>query len=95
MLFNLKKQNKNYDKNSYIFFLKKLLVDEKIKEEIINQIEIFAKEGTLVFDGNNLYGKIIKKEGNDYLEIKYENTHFYCNYTKWNIKCSINISQIN
>lgn len=87
------KKREFYCKESYNKFLETLLVDKDIKEEIISQVEIFSK-GKINFDGDNLYGKIIDKEGNDYLEIKYENKYFICNYTKWNSSCIVNITQI-
>ena len=93
MLFN--KKNKYYNEKAYINFLSKIIVDKNIKEEISNQIEIFKEKGSLIFDGNNLYGKIIQKDGNDYLEIKYDNNHLTCNYTKWNNQNTVNISQVN
>ena len=39
------KLNKNYDVNSYKKFLGSLLVDKEIKEEILNQINLFFEEG--------------------------------------------------
>lgn len=87
------KKREFYCKESYNKFLETLLVDKDIKEEIISQVEIFSK-GKINFDGDNLYGKIIDKEGNDYLEIKYENKYFICNYTKWNSSCIVNMTQI-
>lgn len=88
------KLNKNYDVNSYKKFLGSLLVDKEIKEEILNQINLFFEEGKITFDGNNLYGKMISKKSNEYLEIRYENQYFVCNYTKWNGRNIVNITQI-
>ena len=88
------KLNKNYDVNSYKKFLESLLVDKEIKEEILNQLNISFEDGTITFDGNNLYGKTISKKANEYLEIRYENGYFVCNYTKWNGRNIVNITQI-
>lgn len=88
------KLSKNYDVSSYKKFLGSLLIDKEIKEEILNQIDIFYEDGKIIFDGNNLYGKIISKKANEYLEIRYENGYFVCNYTKWNGKKIVNITQI-
>lgn len=89
-----KKDKQYYNEEAYIKFLENLLVDKNLKEEIIEQINIFKDDGKISFDGNNLYGKIINKSGNDYLEIRYENDCFVCNYTKWNGRNNVNISQI-
>ena len=88
------KLNKNYDVNKYKKFLESLLVDKEIKEEMLNQIDLFFEEGKITFDGNNLYGKMISKKSNEYLEIRYENQYFVCNYTKWNGRNIVNITQI-
>lgn len=95
MFLSLKKKKTKYDKNSYIHFLKNLLIDENLKEEIISVLELFNDKGFITFDGNNLYGKIIDKNGSDYIEIKYHNYNFTCIYTDWNRNRSVNISQIN
>lgn len=89
-----KKFKNHYSEDSYKKFLENILVDSKLKDEIISQINIFSEEGKVNFDGNNLFGKIIKKEGNDYLEIRYENDYFICNYTTWGGKRIISITQI-
>lgn len=89
-----KNNKKYYDEEAYKKFLESILVDKDIKEEIFNQIDIFSSEGKISFDGNNLYGKYINKKGNDYLEIRYENQYFVCNYTKWNGRNIVNITQI-
>ena len=88
------KLNKNYDVNKYKKFLESLLVDKEIKEEMLNQIDLFFENGKITFDGNNLYGKMISKKSNEYLEIRYENGYFVCNYTKWNGRNIVNITQI-
>ncbi|MBR6690556.1 MAG: hypothetical protein IKL65_04430 [Bacilli bacterium] len=89
-----KNNKKSYNEEAYKKFLEGLLVDKDIKEEIFNQIDIFSEDGKISFDGNNLYGKIINKKGNDHLEIRYENEYFVCNYTKWNGRNIVNITQI-
>ena len=91
-MFKFNKQN--YDGSAYKKFLESILVDKETKEEIFNQIDIFLIDGKISFDGNNLYGKFINKNGNEYLEIRYENKYFVCNYTKWNGRNIVNITQI-
>lgn len=87
------KIKRNYNVESYKIFLEQILVDREIKEEILNLIEIF-NEGQITFDGSNLYGKIIDKKGNDYIEIKYQNGFLVCNYTDWAGRKIVNINQV-
>lgn len=87
------KIKRNYNVESYKIFLEQILVDREIKEEILNLIEIF-NEGKITFDGSNLYGKIIDKKGNDYIEIKYQNGFLVCNYTDWAGGKIVNINQV-
>ena len=70
------------------------LVDDKIKKEIIEQIDIFYKRGSLEYKNSSLYGKIFDVNENEYLEIKNQDNVFICNYTLWNCDCKINIVQI-
>ena len=62
-------------------------------EEIVEQIRNFSKYGEIFVQGSTLYGKIIKTEGNDYIEIKTVGRFLFCNYTKWNSTSTISISQ--
>lgn len=92
MLFN-KKFRKFYNSDSYKKFIEKLLVDEKIREEVLNQIKLFEDEGQILFDGNNLYGKMISKKSTTYLEIRYDANGFVCNYIKWSGGASVKLTQ--
>lgn len=89
-----KNKKKNYSIDAYQNFLKGILVDKKINEEICDKVNLFSKEGKINFDGNNLFGKIIQRKGNEYLEVRYENEYLVCNYTKWYGKNIVNITQI-
>lgn len=89
-----KKDKKHYDEDAYKSFLRRILVCEEVNETLINKIDVFKEDGKINIDGNNLYGKIINKEGNEYLEIRYENNCLVCNYTEWNGSKIISISQI-
>lgn len=87
---------KTKEKNNidyYVKFISKVVKDEKIKKEIIEQLHIFYSDGTISIDGNNLTGKIIGEKGNLYLDIKYEIDNFVCSYTKWNINSVVLIEQ--
>lgn len=77
----------------YQRFISKILVDENIKKEINEIVNIFKEDGKLVIDGYDLYGKVLNKEFNDYLEIKYQNGDLNCNYTKWEGISKIAITQ--
>lgn len=92
MLFN-KRIQKFYNSDSYKKFIQKLLVDQRIREEVIEQINLFEENGKILFDGNNLYGKMINKNGTIYLEIKYDKNGFICNYTKWSGGARIKLTQ--
>ena len=84
----MKKNLDNYKK-----FIKNLIVDKYISEEIISKIYFFNNHGTIKIEKNNLYGKINEKKNSDYLEIRYENNYLICNYTDWNSNKYINITQ--
>lgn len=88
-----KKNNIKEKINNYIKFIEKKVIDNDLKEEIINQIHEFTKYGEIFIQGVTLYGKIIKTEGNDYIEIKCAGRFFTCNYTKWNSSAAISINQ--
>lgn len=89
------KKKNSYNIESYKEFIKELIVDKKIRDDVLEKINFFNKNGVLFFDGNNLYGKIINKEGNDFIEIKYENQKFNCFYTEWQSKRRVSINQLN
>ena len=92
MLFN-KKTQKFYNSDSYKKFVKNLLVDEKMRDEVLNQIDCFEDGGHLLFDGKNLYAKMISKKSTTYLEIRYDLNGFVCNYTKWSGGASVKLTQ--
>ena len=84
---------KRYDIDSYKDFISKYVVDEGIKNEIIKQIERFSKEGLIIICGREFCGKIRNITDEDYLDIKYIDDCFICNYTKNNIRKRINVFQ--
>lgn len=88
------KKKKIVDLNHYNELIKQIIVDEKIRVEIVEIINCY-KDKSVCFDGNNLYGKKLNKKGNDYLEIKYENYKFSCIYTDWQSKKRVIITQDN
>ncbi len=90
-MFRKKKVENNV--NGYILFISKVVKDEKTKKEIIDQLNYFSSNGIINIDGSNLTGKIIDKNGNLYLDIKYGNDKFMCSYTKWNLNSVILIEQ--
>ena len=91
-MFKRKKTNEE-KLNNYIEFIKKNIVDEEIKEEILNRINIFQSDGNIAIEDNNLYAKINSKGEIDFLEIKYLNNYFICNYSNWNLKQQVTITQ--
>ena len=97
MLFNKnKKDTVKYDNcESYKNFISGLLIDEKIKEEVLNEINYFEENGYIYFEGNNLYGRSFEKEAPLYLEIRYDQNGFICNYTRWSGRSSVKITQNN
>lgn len=88
-----KKKEKNNNVDHYVKFISKIVKDEKIKKEIIEQLDIFSSNGKISIDGNNLTGKILDEQGNLYLDIKYENNKLLCSYTKWDINSVVLIEQ--
>ena len=97
MIFNKKKKETvKYDNcESYKNFIASLLVDKEVREEVLNEISYFEKNGYIYFEGNNLYGRSFEKESPLYLEIRYDQSGFICNYTKWSGRASIKITQGN
>lgn len=75
---------------NYKSFIKEIVFNEKISDEILKQIDKFNKEGKIILDGYNLYAKI--KNGKDFLELKYVNNCFLCNYSDWDFAKFITIS---
>lgn len=92
-MFGKKKANIKDKMNNFIKFIDRKIVDKDLKEEIINQIREFDKYGEIFIQGVTLYGKVIKTEGNDYIEIRCTGRFLTCNYTKWNSSAAISISQ--
>jgi len=84
---------KKYDIDSYKEFIAKYVVDEGIKNEIIQQIDKFSKEGLIIICGREFCGKIRNITYEDYLEIKYIDDCLICNYTKHNLRRRISIAQ--
>ena len=77
---------KKYDIDSYKDFILKYIVDEGIKKEIIKQIDRFSKEGLIIICGKEFCGKIRNIIDEDYLDIKYTDDCFICDYTKHNLR---------
>jgi len=82
-----------YDIDCYDTFLQKIIVDKKILDEILTEVDSFYKDGCVVIEGNNFSGRKSSKNGSDYLKISYENNTFICHYTKYNSKFVFNIIQ--
>jgi len=74
----------------YKELIKKIILNEKIRKEIIEKLDYFNNNGEIVIDGYNLYAK--SKKSKDFLELKYENKYFLCNYTEWDFSKFITIS---
>ena len=87
-----KRKNNEEKLNNYKEFIKKLIVDELIQKEILDKINLFVNDGTYTIEDNNLYAKLGIKEP-DYLEIKFINNNFICNYSEWNLKRQVTITQ--
>lgn len=85
----LKKNNDNID--NFKTLINKIILNENIKEDILNKIDYFNKYGKIVIDGYNLYGK--DKNNKDFLELKYKNNYFLCNYTDWDFSKFVTISE--
>ena len=70
---------KNNNIKKYKKLIDKIILNEKIKEEIIEKIDYFNEKGEIALDGYCLYAK----NGQDFLDLKYENNSFLCNYSDW------------
>lgn len=88
-----KKDNMKTSYECYKDFLKNSICDEKIKDELLEQLKRFYDEGILVFCGKDLCGKIRNIKGDDYLEIKCGGDSIVCSYSKYNFRKKINIIQ--
>jgi len=74
---------------SYKNLINKIVLNEKIKKDIIEKLDYFNENGEVVIDGYNLYARC--KKSKDFLELKYENNCFLCNYTEWDFGKFISI----
>lgn len=77
----------------YKRFLGTIIIDKSILDDILAEIDSFFKNGYIFIDGNNLSGKMMNKNGNDYLKISYEHDCLNCHYTKYNSKFIFNVVQ--
>ena len=84
MLF--KKENREFDKS----IIEKYIFDESIKKEIIDKIEYFTKNGKMVKNDNELYGK--SNNGKDFFELKFIGNNLLCDYTEYELSNIISIS---
>lgn len=75
----------------YKELINEIILNKDIKKEIIEKINYFNLYGEIVLDGYNLYAKC--KKSKDFLELKYENKYFLCNYTEWDFAKFITISE--
>ncbi|MBQ7141233.1 MAG: hypothetical protein IJO32_07010 [Bacilli bacterium] len=75
--------------------ISKLIVDEEIKNDILDMVSFFTHNGKVKIDGNNLYGKITHQNETDSLIINYDLFKFVFNYVESNVifRKTINISQ--
>lgn len=78
---------------SYKTLINKIILNEEVRKEIIEKIDYFNQNGEIVIEGYNLYGKC--KKSKDFLELKYEDKCFLCNYTEWDFGKFITISEKN
>jgi len=81
---------KKINVEKYKELINKIILNENIRKEIIDKIDDFNQNGEIVFDGYNLYAK--NKKGKDYLELKYENNYFLCNYSECDFSKFVTIS---
>lgn len=88
-----KDSKKENNVNAYITFISKVIKDKELRSEVIEKVEYFSSDGIITIDGSNLTGKIIREEGNLYLDIKYDKGKFVCSYTKWDINSLVLIEQ--
>lgn len=86
-------KKKEMDITTYIEFIKSVIVDKDLREDIIERIYDAKNHGIVYLDGNNLYGKIFRKENNDYLEIKYNSRLIDCTYTECSSSRRVRITQ--
>ena len=86
---------------NYISFIEKEIVDEDIKEKIIEKIKFYSYYGKLYIDKKDLYGIYVNKKdlnrcnpAKEFLEIKFD-YDFICNYSDWSNAKLVNIVQRN
>lgn len=94
--------NANKKIKNFITKLEKLLIDQEIKESIIEKINFYLKNGKIYFDNNDLYGTYINRNdlnranpAKEFLEIKINDSNLICNYSEWSNRNIINITQNN
>ena len=75
----------------YKDLINQIILNQDIKKEILEKIEYFKNNGKVVIEGYNLYAK--SKKEKDFLEIKYENKYFLCNYSEWDFGKFVTISE--
>lgn len=72
----------------YKTIIEKVVLNKKIKEEILTKFDYFDNSGEIRIIGNVLYAK----NRNDFLELRYENNCLLCTYSEWSFAKVITIS---
>ena len=92
-------RNKNklteLDIKKYKSFIDQIVVDEEIKREILDKIRYVTNNGKVFSDNGNLFGKIKTENLFDYFELIYDDEKIVFNYTTWNRRKIVNITQVN
>lgn len=95
----MKKKVDERNLKKYISLIEKEVIDEEIKEKIIEKIKFYAYYGKLYVDKKDLYGTYVNKKdlnratpAKEFLEIKIDNA-FICNYSEWSNAKLVNIFQ--
>lgn len=85
--------------DKYISFIEKEILDEEIKEKLIELIKFYYYYGKLCIDRKDLYGTYVNTKdlnranpAKEFLEIKVDD-NFICNYSEWSNRKLVNIIQ--
>ena len=70
-----------------------IIIDNKTKELLIDKIDYFNRNGSLIRDKNNLFGKVKYDDFFDYLEFIHNNDKAIINYTTWDRRKVVSIIQ--
>ena len=70
-----------------------IIIDSDTKELLIEKIDYFNRNGSLIRDKNNLFGKAKYDDLFDYLEFIHDNDKAIINYTTWDRRKVVSIIQ--